>query len=277
MNVESRRQVPAFETTSLTNKFKSLWLAGIEAKLVFETHAGKAWGTLHVCLGEHPLHHELPPHLQEHPRKRNSPAKQRLRERREAARVEAAAIEAARSEEVAEEATESETAEAAQATVNENANLYQAHDAAEEVKDPAESKATEILLDEICPDDEYLSCQVSESSELDAEKKCENEDEQDLIVVNGVAVFENLPDDIGISQEDINSLHKFICSEQDLRENIANIELDVGSKSEVFVKLHMRKARLKEGAKSYVWKHLGGNNFWTKQNGTIIKLVKIHV
>ena len=93
-------------------------------------------------------------------------------------------------------------------------------------------------------------------------------------MLKAVAVFENSPD-IGISQEDINSLHKFICSEQDLRENVAKIELDVGSESEVFVKLHMRP-RLKEGARSFVWKHLGGNNLWTKQNGTTIKLVRIH-
>ena len=88
MNQESRRSIPAYEATSLTNKFKSLWLAGNEAKLVFETRDGQAWGTLHVCLGEHPL--QPPVYPQEHPRKNQSPAKQRRRERREAARVEAA-------------------------------------------------------------------------------------------------------------------------------------------------------------------------------------------
>ena len=68
MNAESRN-IPAFETTSLTNKFKSLWLDGIQAKVVFETCAGQAWGTLHVCLGEHPLQHRPPPHPKERPRK----------------------------------------------------------------------------------------------------------------------------------------------------------------------------------------------------------------
>ena len=47
------------------NKFKQIWLAEIEAKLVLETHAGQAWVTLHVCLGEHSGHHQQPPHCQE--------------------------------------------------------------------------------------------------------------------------------------------------------------------------------------------------------------------
>ena len=131
MNVESRRHIPAFETTSLTNKFKSLWLAGIEAKLVFETRAWQAWGTLQVCLGEHPLQHQPPPHPQERPRERNSPSQQRRRKRREAARVEAAAIEAARAEAVAEEASESDPVKAAQAIANKN--IDKAHAATEKV------------------------------------------------------------------------------------------------------------------------------------------------
>ena len=71
MDQDSRRNIPAFETTSLTNKSKSLRLAGIEAKLVFETCAGQAWGTLHVHLGEHPCQSQTPP--QEHPLKNDNP------------------------------------------------------------------------------------------------------------------------------------------------------------------------------------------------------------
>ena len=110
MNTESRRHLPAFETSSLNNKFKQLWLAGIEAKLVFETHAGQAWGTLHVSLGEHPGQHQQPcPPPQEPLHRRVSPAKQRRRERREAARVVAeAAVKATTNEEGSEQASEHE-------------------------------------------------------------------------------------------------------------------------------------------------------------------------
>ena len=77
----------AFETTSLISKIKTLWSAGIDANLFLETKAGQAWGTLRVCLGDHPLCHQPPPHHQEH--SRDSPARRRRRERREAARAEA--------------------------------------------------------------------------------------------------------------------------------------------------------------------------------------------
>ena len=54
MNIDSHCHFPAFEFTSHTNKLKQLWLTGKEAKLEFETYEGQAWGSLHVCLGQHP-------------------------------------------------------------------------------------------------------------------------------------------------------------------------------------------------------------------------------
>ena len=113
MNAKLRRYIPTFETTSLTNKFKSLWLAGIEAKLTFETRAGEAWGTLQVCLGEHPLQqqqHQQPPDPQEVPQRHESPSKQRRRERRVAARAAAAVAASDEAEKAVEtEGNENET------------------------------------------------------------------------------------------------------------------------------------------------------------------------
>ena len=46
-------------------------MPGIDAKLVFETSAGQAWGSLHVNLVEHPHQdHQYPPQHQEHHRKK---------------------------------------------------------------------------------------------------------------------------------------------------------------------------------------------------------------
>ena len=139
MNSESGRQFPAFEATSLNNKFKQLWLAGIQAKLVFETHAGHAWGSLHVCLGEHPGHQQQPPHPQEEPPcppRHISPARQRRRERQEAARTvtEAAATEAAtaaeKKEDEAENATEPDNlSEVDEETANSNEGQVAAEEA----------------------------------------------------------------------------------------------------------------------------------------------------
>ena len=79
-------------------------------KLEFEIHAEQAWGTLHVCLGKHPGHHQQPPDPQEVPPRPISPSRQRRRERREAARAvaEAATKAAENEEDEAEIATESD-------------------------------------------------------------------------------------------------------------------------------------------------------------------------
>ena len=170
MNSESGRQFPAFEATSLQNKFKQLWLAGIQAKLVFETHAGHAWGTLHVCLGEHPGHHQQPPHSQEvppSPSRHISPARQRRKARREAARAvaEAAAIAAENKEDEAEKASESDNPnEVDDEIANSNEGQVAADEAetdhtAEDTETVSKVKETELFVtdvdDEICSDEEY--------------------------------------------------------------------------------------------------------------------------
>ena len=169
MNTETRRQFPAFEATRLNIKFKQLWLAGIEAKLVFETHAGQAWGTLHVSLGEHPGHHLLPCHGQEPHHRHVSPGKQRRRERREAARaVVLAAVKAAVFEE-AEQATEQENEnETEDQTFNSETSKLTAgvlNDPTDVIKDTVEVSASveesaqQLFItdidDEICSDGEY--------------------------------------------------------------------------------------------------------------------------
>ena len=110
MNSDYHRNFPAFEFTSLSNKFKQLWLTGKEAKLEFETCEGQAWGSLHVCLGEYPS--QPLPHPQEHQYGHETPAKRRRRERRKATRLaELAAVKAAANgipEDGAVEATEAD-------------------------------------------------------------------------------------------------------------------------------------------------------------------------
>ena len=163
MNSESNRHIPAFEATSLTNKFKQLWLTGTEARLVFETRDGKAWGTLHVCLGEHPHDaNQLPPHPQEHHKGRDTPSKRRRRERREAAR--SAAVKAAPliSEEGAAEATNDARViaeEVVTLTLNSETEQSVANEVTEEViiSDTVQKQPLYVteIDDEICSDEEY--------------------------------------------------------------------------------------------------------------------------
>ena len=94
--------------------------------------------------------------------------------------------------------------------------------------------------------------------------------------VHATAEFENSPLQ-NLVKEDLSSLEKFICSEEHLRKNIAKIEFEVLSKWKVDVKLHVKRNNLWEGPQNYIWKFLGGQNFWARQNGTKIRLLRIHV
>ena len=98
---------------------------------------------------------------------------------------------------------------------------------------------------------------------------------ENIAVVHAVATFENCPND-GLCQDDVNSLQKFVQSEEHLSRNISRMEIDQTDRWEVAVRLFVLTNSLLEAPRSYIWKHLGGQNFWDRSNGTKIRLVKIH-
>ena len=154
MNTESGRQFSAFEATSLNNKFKQLWLDGIEARLVFETCNGQAWGK----------------------------ADQRRREWREAATVDAgAAVKATENEEEAEKVTEHEnanekddqTSNSEKSQVTEENEHTVVIDDAEQVSAHVVEKGQVFVTEidaEVCSDEEYYEemIQVKPSPALNA-------------------------------------------------------------------------------------------------------------
>jgi hypothetical protein len=281
------------EVDSFIQKFKQLWKSGYSAHLDLDTHSGKAWVGLRVRLGHvpGPFHHQV---QQPRTRTRDSPSRQRRRARRAAARKENAkeavgksteAEEANASTIAAEKAAEDSKAEesivcvaAEEATVNdENKQVSDVDDFDEtavngenitetfgETEKQDENEGTvdaSNIVDEICPDEVYNN----------EEAKSAN-----IVVVHAVATFENSPNDT-LGQDDIISLQKYIHSEEHLQRNISKVELQQISRWEVSTKLFVLTNNLWEGPRSYVWKHLGGQNFWDRSNGTKIKLVKIHV
>ena len=99
-----------------------------------------------------------------------------------------------------------------------------------------------------------------------------------------LAVFENCPDE-ELTEEYGNSLQRYLASEQHLCQNIVSAQFNHEStrrfRNNLFVHtvaviLHMRNERLWESAASYIRKHLGLTNEWSKGNGTLIKLTRIH-
>jgi hypothetical protein len=122
----------------------------------------------------------------------------------------------------------------------------------------------EEITDEICNDAEYL--ETSDKPSLVPR----------VVIVHALAAFENSPN-LNLEREDVNSLEKYIYSEKHLKDNISRVELFVQSKWEIAVQIHVLTDRLWEGPRQYIWKHLGASNFWSRGNGTEIRLSRIHV
>ena len=103
------------EVDTFVKKFHQLWNDGISAHLDLDTHAGDAWVGLRVRLGQvpGPLHGQAQSFHQEEVPRKESPSRQRRREKRAAARqanvVRATDTEAEEANEVAKETTSEET------------------------------------------------------------------------------------------------------------------------------------------------------------------------
>ena len=103
-------------------------------------------------------------------------------------------------------------------------------------------------------------------------------------VVCATAVFENCPHP-QLEQEDIESLQRFLVSENHLKQNIVNVNLNnLSSRSfrnnlfthTISVELDVATVRLWETPVAYICKHLEKSE-WKRSNGTLIRLARIHV
>ena len=101
--------------------------------------------------------------------------------------------------------------------------------------------------------------------------------------VHVTVIFENSRNEI-VKQDEIDSLVRFITSKDHLARNVNDIQYSVLSSREfgdqkfkhtAQVMINMKTAILWEGARGYIWKHLGLDT-WTRGNGTRIALVRIH-
>ena len=106
----------------------------------------------------------------------------------------------------------------------------------------------------------------------------------DVIPVHCIATVENCPD-ATLNEDYGDSIRRFLGSEQHLTQNIASTELHyVSSRSfrnnifthTVSVIMYVKTAKLWESPASYIRKHLGLENYWTRSNGTVVRLSRIH-
>ena len=103
------------------------------------------------------------------------------------------------------------------------------------------------------------------------------------VPVHCIATFDNCPDE-EITEDYADSLRRYLTSEDHLNHNIMSANFKHVSTRRlrnrfihtVEVVLQVKTERLWENAASYIRKHLGATNEWSRGNGTLIKLSRIH-
>jgi hypothetical protein len=104
-----------------------------------------------------------------------------------------------------------------------------------------------------------------------------------VVAVYATAVFENCPTS-QLEQEDLESLQRFLTSENHLKQNISEIKLkELSSRSfrnnvythTLSVELHIATFRLCEPQVNYIRRNLEKSE-WKRSNGTLIGLNRIH-
>ena len=106
----------------------------------------------------------------------------------------------------------------------------------------------------------------------------------DVIKVYAIATIDNCPDQ-DLNEEYGDSLRRFVHCEHHLKENITSIEVQhLSTRSQqcnkfvhtISVIMHVKTSRLWECPAKYVRKHLGLDNYWTRSNGTVVRMSRIH-
>ena len=300
------------ELDSFVLKFRQLWRAGCDAHLDVNTHAGQAWLGLHVRLGhaDGPLYQE---NMKNVNKSRNGPSRQRRRQRRAAIRKQAEEASSSKetTETVVDNVVENNDVIEEVTTATIERPIEEENDSEEEEKlhkvenaEKADEKIGETNCDEENEkrkvEDEVEDEQniheevVQEHTAANIEKELLDKNNDavaeysrenivpSVVKIYATAVIDNSPN-ATLSNEDVGSLAKILGNKDHLVNNIANFEYSYLSSKELRTKFKhtvglviiVKTCNLWEGARSYIWKHLGRDT-WTLRNGSEVNIVKIH-
>ena len=210
---------------SFLHKFKHLWHCGFDAHLDVDTHAGEAWVGLRVRLGQN----KNPTYHQKTFLKRNSresPSKQRRRDRRAALREEQADVNQAESENVKSPA--SKESESVDTTLNENEigaidEEFAAVEAVEAEAVEAEVMVGENILFSVIENTVEETLKEKESLTVEVLEDVIEKNPPEPVVVWTTGVFDTSPKEY-INQNDFISLENVLRTSKHLNENIIKIE-----------------------------------------------------
>ena len=291
------------ELDSFFGKFVQLWKNGIDVNLSVNASAGKAFVNLQAGLGE-----ALVLSKQHEERVVAGNSRHRRQLRRAAARRDAeqdASVSPTTDSEVVEEATfmNEDVQESARERESDEAEKVESEHVKETEKVEDERVETEQVTtynEQIKDDNTDKNKESHEKQEpmnttadatieeREAAEKLKDAPEPKIAVpaivtVHATAVFEDSPNKL-VTQDEIDSMVRFITNRDHLARNVSDVRYLVSSSRElhdqkfrhnVQVEINVRTANLWEGARQYIWKHLGGDT-WSRGNGTRISLVRIH-
>ena len=144
----------------------------------------------------------------------------------------------------------------------------------EAIEESVEDPVKEIVKDQV----------VNETSENVVPTTIVQTSIPEFVTIFATAILEDSPYE-NLDQEEIESVYRFVTSNDHLVKNISNVEINYLSsrhlrnskyKYTIEVKIKVKTANLWEGPRSYIWRHLGNENTWARGNGTKINLVSIH-
>ena len=283
----------AFVLASL-KQFVILWGSGNQAHFNLECRNGQAWARLDCQLGHpasphYPQPQEQPAHISRH----KGPARRKKDHERASAH---------RAKKLAP--SSSSSAAAAEVFPDASSGILPPPpldlESAEPVEETQEAvpatlhqEAATIVVDQ--PEPQHEALQVASPQPIHQQEDSlatgvqggppPQVQQLQVVPVHGIAVFDNCPVEI-LTEEYADSLRRFFASEDHLVDNISGTELYHQSSRSfrgnifthtVAVVIYVRTGRLWESPASYVRKHLGyPNNEWSRSNGTVVKLSRIH-
>ena len=160
-----------------------------------------------------------------------------------------------------------------------NAVAKEGGECAVQVKDNFNDTTADLPIKNISSEKDVEELNIKVDGQSQADKAL-----PDLVEVYATATYSQCPYS-QLSQDDLDSLYRFTTSKDHLKNNIASINYDriyshgadnAGTfEHSIQFRISVKRQNLWEGARSYIWKHLG-TDVWERGNGTKIKLSRIH-
>ena len=132
-------------------------------------------------------------------------------------------------------------------------------------------------------DDATVGEELAFTNDVAVEKPVASQRQSEVVEIFGTAFIEKSPYN-ALSQDELDSIQRFIFSNDHMKKNIVNVEFNPISSREsssgcfqhiVGLKIFVKTINLWESPRSYVFRHVGQDT-WERGNGSSISIRRIH-